>query len=159
MSASTATDYLGVMPSQSKSDYAPTAGSLQEIEWDELLQKAAEAPERKQALIALLNRLHEEDPDTKIAVFAASGAAFEAARAALEGEDMDDCEDEALVPTAHAATVVGQNRTVVEFGQKDVIAADKLRPRVLLLSFDHAAGHNFQYVSRDVVLFAPLWNG
>ena len=33
---------------------------------------------------------------------------------------------------------------------------DQRRPRVLLLSFQHAAGHNFQYVSRDAVLFAPL---
>jgi len=27
----------------------------------------------------------------------------------------------------------------------------------LLLPFSHAAGHNFQYVSRDAILFAPLW--
>ena len=43
-----------------------------------------------------------------------------------------------------------------EFGQPDVTAADRKRPRVLLLSFTHAAGHNFQRVSRDVILFAPL---
>ena len=30
---------------------------------------------------------------------------------------------------------------------------------MLLLPFEHAAGHNFQYVSHHVVLFAPLWRG
>ena len=27
----------------------------------------------------------------------------------------------------------------------------------MLLPFSHAAGHNFQYVGKDVILYAPLW--
>ena len=39
----------------------------------------------------------------------------------------------------------------------DISESDQYNPRVLLLPFSHAAGHNFQYVGKDVILFAPLW--
>eukprot|EP00942_MAST-04A_sp_MAST-4A-sp1_P009687 g9687.t1 len=39
----------------------------------------------------------------------------------------------------------------------DISDGDRLNPRVLLLPFSHAAGHNFQYVGKDVILYAPLW--
>ena len=43
-----------------------------------------------------------------------------------------------------------------DFSQVDITAEDAARPRVLLLSFDHAAGHNFQYACCNVVMVAPL---
>ena len=43
-----------------------------------------------------------------------------------------------------------------EFSQVDITAEDAARPRVLLLSFAHAAGHNFQYACCNVVMVAPL---
>ena len=41
----------------------------------------------------------------------------------------------------------------------DQLESDRKRPRVLILPFAHAAGHNFQYVSSHVILFAPLYEG
>ena len=52
----------------------------------------------------------------------------------------------------------GDDSDVSTFGDEDVTTADtKERPRVLLLPFEHCAGFNFQHVSRDVIIYSPLW--
>ena len=125
---------------------------LEESKLEEAAETAAKARSRQAALQQLVGRLQAEDPGCKLVVFSPSGAAFDAARAALE---------RARVPAA--CVLEGDDAhnqaTLHRFTQlrMGVATRDPTDPLILLLSFEHAAGLNLQYVCHHVVLYAPLW--
>jgi hypothetical protein len=126
---------------------SPSPGDLTEFEWETLLQSSNRCPSRQEALVGLLRGIQKADPTTKVIVFAEEGPAYEAAFAVLDREKL---------PLIHMELDSGAER-VYEFGQPDLTEQDRERPRVALLRFEHAAGHNFQRVSHNVIMYAPLW--
>jgi hypothetical protein len=130
--------------------YNPPKQSLSEQTFQQLLRESATAKARAEALRRMIIDVQSSDgPTTKVVVFADSGAQLEAARSALielkngrhaPSTFVEPCDDKALMA----------------FQQKDVTEADRLTPRVLLLSFDQAAGLNLQYSCYNAILFAPL---
>eukprot|EP00930_Biecheleria_cincta_P021338 TRINITY_DN1583_c0_g1_i3.p1 TRINITY_DN1583_c0_g1~~TRINITY_DN1583_c0_g1_i3.p1 ORF type:complete len:1977 (-),score=328.37 TRINITY_DN1583_c0_g1_i3:362-5602(-) len=118
--------------------------------WQKLREESARAEARAEALRRIIIDVQRSDgPTTKVVVFADFGAQLQAARSALmlmrKGPQdhaifVEPCEDKALQA----------------FMQQDVTEADRLRPRVLLLSFEQAAGLNLQHSCFHAVLFAPL---
>ena len=131
-----------------REDYAD---AITDVGFVKLLGILGAAQERKRALVELLQRIHKEDPTTKIVVLAPAGDSFDAAWAAASSSGVSamrlvEDDDE------------GVDASVAQFGDEDITEEDAvMRPRVLVLPFRACAGFNFQHVSRDVVLYAPLW--
>ena len=65
------------------------------------------------------------------------GTAFDTAIEALRGAD---------VGGVASYTAGGDGGVIDVWKQPDMLAADKLKPRVIVLPFVYAAGHNFQHV-------------
>lgn len=136
--------------SQFNEVYNPSKQSLSEQTFQKLLEESATAEARAEALRRIIIDVQRSDgPTTKVVVFADSGAQLQAARSALM----------LLTNRPHAPSTFVEpcdDKALLAFTQKDVTEADRLRPRVLLLSFDQAAGLNLQYSCYNAILFAPL---
>ena len=134
--------------------YGQTWNTLEEHKLERAAHIAAASKARATALQGLVKAVHAaEGDDTKLVVFTPSGEPFAAARDALKA---------AGVPTAVVVDNDDEhNEDVVKSFTQEVLqqALEKkgAAPRVLLLSFENAAGLNLQYVCHHVVLYAPLW--
>jgi hypothetical protein len=124
------------------------------------LRLSASAPSRAQALVDTIKKIQKDEllkkneMQNKIVVFApVSSGAFDVAVKALKTIPGGVCYFDDSTDAAE------RRRILTEFSQVDQLETDRKRPRVLILPFAHAAGHNFQYVSRHVILFAPLYEG
>eukprot|EP00501_MAST-03F_sp_TOSAG23-6_P000813 GSMAST32.ASY1.ANO1.843.1 assembled CDS len=112
------------------------------------------APARSIKVAEIVRKIHVEDPVGKVVVFAPDAdEAFNAVCKALSDAPggMSFFNDE---------TPASQRREIISsFASVDQLESDLKNPRVLVLPFSHAAGHNFQYVSCNMILVAPLWLG
>ncbi|CAE8594810.1 unnamed protein product [Polarella glacialis] len=132
--------------------------------WRAVLELTATSAARRAALQQVIRdvRLREGEA-TKVVVFAESGSAMAAARTALTALPAADGSvsfaeiiEEEDDPSRSSPSVSAASQ-VAAFARPDVTEADRRSPRVLLLSFDQAAGLNLQYSCHNAVLFAPLW--
>jgi hypothetical protein len=106
--------------------------------WERYVDATVTCEERKEALRTCVAAIHARDAATKVVIFTPDeGAAFDAALAALRSASVGGV-------ISYAA---GGDGTVIDlWKQPDVLASDKAKPRVLVLPFVYAAGHNFQGV-------------
>lgn len=118
-----------------------------------LLQANAELESRKATLLNLCISVLETDPTTKIVVFVDGRiGALQAARAALDGSigctwiDPDEPAEQ-------------RNLKISWYQHGDATPEDRQRPRVLLLTFDQAAGLNLQSECYNLILYTPLYTG
>ena len=137
------------------------------VAWKKALDIFSADESRGEAVVKCIENLNREDTDSKIVVFAPKDyGAFDLAlglfrKYFVEGAKQHDQEvlgrvNFDYIDDDKSAEI--RREIIKRFSNRDTLASDKNNPRVLLLPFSHAAGHNFQYVGRDVVLFAPLWS-
>jgi site-specific DNA-cytosine methylase len=110
---------------------------------------------RAEKVAQVCAEIYARDAVGKIVVFAADDRkAFKNVCDALRRADVGgvDFFDDATDAEARRAMLR-------KFQARDQLESDRANARVLVLPFSHAAGHNFQYVSCEVVLCAPLWLG
>ena len=112
-------------------------------------------PERALKVANVVSEIYNQDNVGKIVVFAPDDPeAFRNICVALRAAKVGgiSCFDD--------LTSSSERREILRvFQSVDQLETDIHNPRVLVLPFSHAAGHNFQYVSCQVVLCAPLWLG
>ena len=120
------------------------------------LQQNAMMSTRGKQLVSICEEILADDPHTKIIVFAdASIGAVEAAAMSLRQVGASiGCT--CLQP---GDSVQEMNRKISYYQHADATDEDKRRPRVLVLSFENAAGLNLQTESYNVILFHPLYSG
>jgi Helicase conserved C-terminal domain len=119
-----------------------------------VLAVSASSTARHAALLETIYSILECEPGTKIIVFAnASFGGYACALKALKGSDKTFCH----VSSNH--TVQEQNEIISWFRHVDATDKDRARPRVLLLSFEQAAGHNLQEACHNVIIFDPMYSG
>ena len=119
-----------------------------------LLEQNASLESRSNELLSICREILAKDSHTKIIVFADSSiGAVEAACASLQNDPMGctwlDAGD----------SVQERNQKISFYQYADVTQEDHKRSRILVLSFEHAAGLNLQMESFNVVLFSPLYTG
>ncbi|GKY91341.1 hypothetical protein MPSEU_000106300 [Mayamaea pseudoterrestris] len=120
------------------------------------LNQNAVMESRGEELVSLCKEILDKDPLTKIIVFAAAdiGAVTAAAQSLLDGHSPIGC-----TYMLHSDSVQDVNRKISHYQRADATDEDRARPRVLVLSFENAAGLNLQSESYNVVLFHPLYSG
>jgi hypothetical protein len=131
-------------------DFDPTSGH----DISKFLRQNAKLESRGKELVAICNEILEKEPATKIVVFADGRiGAGEAARYALAKSGLG------CTWLAHDDTVQEKNEKISWYQHGDATEADKQRPRVLLLHFEHAAGLNLQSECYNLIIFTPLYVG
>ena len=118
------------------------------------LTVTASATARHSALFEIIDSIQTNEPDTKIIIFA--NAVYSGYSSALEALK-DSGRKFAHVHQNHS--VMEQNEIISWFRHTDVTNEDRLRPRILLLSFDQAAGHNLQEACHNVIMYDPMYSG
>lgn len=119
------------------------------------LTVTATSKSRHSALIDTINSIQEKEPGTKIIVFANSFyGGYDSARSALTSSKHEFCHVDNDIHS-----VDEQNNIISWFRHKDATDEDKARPRVLLLSFEQAAGHNLQEACHNVIMYDPYYSG
>ena len=140
-----------------------TMAETKRIMWKKMLKTIHEDSNRGEELIRLIQKIHNSDKKTKIVIFAPFDyGAFDVALKALqsncvEGFDVNDDKKIHFEFIDDSKPAETRREIIRLYSSIDISDADRFNPRVLLLPFSHAAGHNFQYVGKDVILFAPLW--
>ena len=120
----------------------------------DVLSITATSTARHGALIKKVNAITKAEPHTKIIVFAnrAYGGYRSAARA-LSDSNTPYCQ------VKDETSVQEQNEIISWFRHIDATAEDRARPRILLLSFAQAAGHNLQEACHHVIIYDPMYSG
>uniref|UniRef100_A0A7S4I449 Helicase ATP-binding domain-containing protein n=1 Tax=Odontella aurita TaxID=265563 RepID=A0A7S4I449_9STRA len=152
----------------SKAEGKKFLGKLSEVQMetftlspDQLGEKAggvlsitATSEARHRALGEALDSIHESEPHTKIVVFAnAFYGGYDSALSYLESSGRKFCR------VSSDDTVQQQNEVISWFRHVDATEEDRSRPRVLLLSFEQAAGHNLQEACHHVIMYDPMYSG
>jgi len=120
----------------------------------DVLSLTASSKARHAALVETIDSILQEEPHTKIIVFAHSSyGGYQSARAALNGSGRKFCH------VSDDSSVERQNETISWFRHVDVTETEKKRPRILLLSFEQAAGHNLQEACHNVIMYDPYYSG
>lgn len=117
----------------------------------DVLSLTASSKARHSALLETIDSIQEAEPDTKIVVFAnTSYGGYESAREALASSGKKFCH------VSDATSVAKQNEIISWFRHIDVTEQERKRARILLLSFEQAAGHNLQEgeYGRSIGLYA-----
>lgn len=115
---------------------------------------SAKSKARHAALNEVIDSILEVEPETKIVVFAnTSWCGYESAFVALKACNREFCH------LPEDSTVQHQNEVLSWFRHIDATEDDRARPRVLLLSFEQAAGHNLQEACHNVVIYDPMYSG
>ena len=109
---------------------------------------------RHSALFEIIDSIQANEPHTKIIIFA--NAVYSGYSSALEGLRSSGRQF-SHVDESH--TVMEQNEIISWFRHSDATDEDKLRPRILLLSYNQAAGHNLQEDCHNVIMFDPMYSG
>lgn len=118
------------------------------------LALTASSKARQSALCETIDGILQAEPHTKIVVFANSSfGGYQSAKSALAASG------KAFSHVSEASTVAEQNETISWFRHVDVTEEEKQRPRILLLSFEQAAGHNLQEACHNVILYEPYYSG
>ena len=118
------------------------------------LSITASSNARHGALMKAIDTIQQEEPDTKIIIFAnTSYGGYQSAKLALELFGKKHCH---ISDTTH--TVTQQNEIISWFRHVDLTEEAKARPRILLLSFEQAAGHNLQTACHNVILYDPYYS-
>lgn len=118
------------------------------------LTVTASAAARHSALFEIIDSIQAEKPDTKIIIFAnAVYGGYKSALAALQssGHKFSHVDDN--------HSVLEQNEIISWFRHTDATEEDRSRPRILLLSFNQAAGHNLQEACHNVIMYDPMYSG
>ena len=119
-----------------------------------VLAITASSEARHKALTDTTESILSKDPKTKIIVFAdTSYGGYESALTALKNSDQRFCNVD------EGDSVGKQNEIISWFRHVDATEEDRQRPRILLLSFAQAAGHNLQEACRNVILYDPVYSG
>ena len=133
--------------------YALTADQLGE-KTGAVLSITASSKARHAALLEKIDRIEQAEPDTKIIIFANSSCGgYQGALVALQSSGKKFC----AISDNHS--VQEQNEIISWFRHVDATAEDRARPRVLLLSFEQAAGHNLQEACHNVIIHDPMCSG
>ncbi|VEU41203.1 unnamed protein product [Pseudo-nitzschia multistriata] len=120
----------------------------------DVLGITASSVARHKALTDTTEAIHSKDPCTKIIVFAdTSYGGYCSALTALKNSKQPFCQVD------ENDSVEQQNETISWFRHVDATDEDRKRPRILLLSFSQAAGHNLQEACKHVILFDPVYSG
>ena len=118
------------------------------------LTVTASATARHGALFEIIDSIQVNEPHTKIIIFAnAVYSGYTSALAALKvsGRKFSHVDEN--------HSVLEQNEIISWFRHSDATAEDRLRPRILLLSFNQAAGHNLQEDCHNVIMYDPMYSG
>jgi hypothetical protein len=119
-----------------------------------VLSLTSSSKSRHSALLEIIDSILVNEPDTKIIVFANSSfGGYRSARAALSASSKKFCY------VSDESSVERQNEIISWFRHVDVTEVEKARARILLLSFEQAAGHNLQEACHNVILYDPYYSG
>eukprot|EP00536_Pseudo-nitzschia_multiseries_P006390 jgi/Psemu1/192957/e_gw1.134.12.1 len=120
----------------------------------DVLTITASSVARHKALTDTTELIHARDPTTKIVIFSdTSYGGYNSALTALKNSKQRFCNVD------ENDSVEQQNETISWFRHVDATEEDRKRPRILLLSFSQAAGHNLQEACKNVILFDPVYTG
>ncbi len=109
---------------------------------------------RHSALFEIIDSIQAKESHTKIIIFA--NAVYSGYSSALEGLKSYGRKF-SYVDESHS--VMEQNEIISWFRHTDATEEDKLRPRILLLSYNQAAGHNLQEDCHNVIMYDPMYSG
>lgn len=125
----------------------------------DVLSITSKSKARHPALLKTIDSILEDEPDTKIIIFANAfyGGYDSALEALQEAKKKDPKKD--FCHISQSNTVDEQNEIISWFRHLDATQEDRIRPRLLLLTFDQAAGHNLQEACHHVILFDPMYSG
>jgi len=119
-----------------------------------ILSITASSVARHKALTDTTKSILSKDPSTKIIIFAdTSYGGYDSAMSALKNSKQPFCNID------ESDSVGKQNEIISWFRHVDATEEDRKRPRILLLSFSQAAGHNLQEACNNVVLYDPVYSG
>jgi hypothetical protein len=121
----------------------------------QVLSVTASSKQRQAAFLEAIDSIQQAEPDAKIVVFASTDyGGYESALAALKtsGKKFSHVSDE-------NNSVQEQNEIISWFRHVDVTDEEKRRARILLLSFEQAAGHNLQEAVHHCILYEPHYSG
>ncbi|KAL3944975.1 MAG: hypothetical protein SGBAC_000951 [Bacillariaceae sp.] len=136
---------------QSTFDISP--GQLGEKAAD-ILSISCSSKARHSALLGSVDAILQQEPWTKIIVFAnTSFGGYASALKALESGGKRCCH------VSDESSVAEQNETISWFRHVDVSEAERRRPRILVLSFEQAAGHNLQEACHNIIIYDPYYSG
>lgn len=119
---------------------------------DTILRISASSAARQKALVGAVASVLTQDPSTKIIVFATT-AGYDSASAALNSSDFEFCK---VCNTRDS--VERQNEIISWFRHLDLNEGERRRPRILLLDFVQAAGHNLQAACHNVIFYDPVYS-
>lgn len=119
-----------------------------------VLGVTASSAARHSALFEIIDSIQADEPHTKIIVFAnAVYGGYKSALSALQASGRKFSH----VDENHS--VLEQNEIISWFRHTDATEEDRARPRILLLSFNQAAGHNLQEACHNVIMYDPMYSG
>jgi hypothetical protein len=119
-----------------------------------VLGVTASSKARQLAFLETIASIQQAEPDTKIIVFANTAyGGYQSAKEAMArgGTTTQFCH------VSDDDSVQRQNEIISWFRHIDATEEDKARPRILLLSFAQAAGHNLQEACHNVILYEPYY--
>lgn len=118
------------------------------------LAVTASSKARHAALFEIIDSIQAKEPHTKIIIFAnAVYGGYDSALSALKlsGRKFSHVDEN--------HSVLEQNEIISWFRHTDATDEDRQRPRILLLSFNQAAGHNLQEACHNVIMYDPMYSG
>jgi len=119
------------------------------------LSITASSEARHSALMNIIDSIQIDEPTTKMIIFAnAFFGGHESALKALKKSGKKFCH-----VSDNEDTVNRQNEIISWFRHVDATDEDRSRPRILLLSFEQAAGHNLQEACHHVIMYDPMYSG
>lgn len=146
--------FLKVISAVGLESFTITADQLDGEKAGDVLSITSCSKGRQAALLESIDAIHEVESDAKVIVFAnASYGGYKSAVAALSGSGKQFCH------VSDSDTVQQHNDIISSFRHVDVTDADKARPRILLLSYEQAAGHNLQEACHNVIMYDSIYSG
>ena len=126
-----------------ETSYSPSSGQITtDDKWVALLDTLTHVTARKTATLAILNKIFQDDSTTSVLILAPGEVAVDAAVDALKDLKVDG--------------VLRVTQDVNKFAQREN-HMETIQDSVLILSTDNCAGHNFQHVGHNVIIFQPCW--
>lgn len=120
----------------------------------DILSLVSKSKARHTALSTTIDSIQKAEPETKIIVFATSSyGGYESALEGLKKSGKKFCH------VCDDSPVEEQNEIISWFRHVDATDEEKARPRILLLSFEQAAGHNLQEACHNVIMYNPYYSG
>ena len=117
------------------------------------LSVTASSTARHSALFNIIDSIQAEDASTKIIIFASSFG-HQSALSALQSR-----KEVKFSHVDDSDSVLEQNEIISHFRHIDVNDEERARPRILLLSFSQAAGHNLQEACHNVIMYDTMYSG